>query len=134
MHKESIVKTEATEESKSLQRDTRARIIAYISGLLATLAAMVALIGSWQTSDHLTAYVQCQSQWNGFLHRALEARTGANASATAAMDELVNAITDAKSTQDTRDALQKYKNARANQVLTQQQNPLPPPPDEVCEI
>lgn len=105
------------------------------------LVAIIALGGSWKSSldlehsnQQLKSYVRCQTEWNSFLHRALEARTNAGAEATAAMDDLVNAITEAKSAVDTRAALARYKAARANQIVTQQQNPLPPPPNEVCTL
>ena len=105
------------------------------------LVAIIALGGSWQanrelehSNQQLQSYVRCQTVWNSFLHRVLEVRTNAGAEATAAMDELVNAITEAKSADDTRAALTKYKAAREKQLLTQQQNPLPLPPDEVCTI
>lgn len=112
----------------------RERFILIIAAIATFIVATVSLVGSWQTSSNLTQYVQCQSEWNSFLHRALEARTGANAEATEAMDELINAITEAKSSDETRAALNKYKAARANQVQKQRENPLPPPPNEVCEI
>lgn len=112
----------------------RERVILLTAAIATFTVSTVSLVGSWQTSSHLTDYVQCQSEWNSFLHRALEARTGANAEATAAMDDLVNAITEAKSSDDTKNALSRYKIARANQIATQNDNPLPPPPNEVCEI
>jgi cell division protein FtsX len=112
----------------------RERFILIIAAITTFIVASVSLVGSWQTGSNLTAYVQCQSQWNSFLHRALEARTNASTEATVAMDELINAITEAKSADQTREALNKYKAARANQLQKQRENPLPPPPDQVCEI
>jgi cell division protein FtsX len=119
----------------------RERIILLLAAIATFAVSTVALVGSWQTSSNLTRtsndlthYVKCQSEWNSFLHKALEARTGAGAEATAAMDDLINAITQAKSSDETREALNKYKMARSNQVLKQQENPLPPPPEEVCDI
>lgn len=122
-----------------LSRKERIRVA--VAGISILLVALISLIGSWQANaelsdqnKNLTKYVQCQAEWNTFLYRALEARTHAGNEATAAMDDLVNAITQAKSPDDTRTALAKYKTARANQIATQQQNPLPPPPNEVCQI
>lgn len=112
----------------------RERYILLIAAITTFSSASVALVGSWRTSADLAHHVQCQSEWNTFLHRALEARTGAGAEATAAMDDLINAITQAKSPEETREALNRYKAARANQIQKQRDNPLPPPPDEVCEI
>ena len=112
----------------------RERYILLIAAIATFAVSTVALVGSWQTGSNLTQYVQCQSEWNSFLHRALEARTNAGAEATEAMDSLINAITEAKSADETRAALNKYRAARANQIQKQRENPLPPPPDEVCEI
>lgn len=112
----------------------REQIILLLCAIATFIVSTISLVGSWETSSKLTTYVQCQSQWNTFLHKALEARTNSGAEATLAMDELVDAITEAKSADDTRAALARYKEARANQLRTQNENPLPPPPDEVCEI
>jgi cell division protein FtsX len=112
----------------------RERIILLLCAIATFLVSTVSLVGSWETSSTLTTYVQCQSEWNSFLHKALEARTGASVEATAAMDELIDAVTTAKSGEDVRVALTKYKAARANQLQKQKENPLPPPPNEVCEI
>lgn len=112
----------------------RERYILLIAAIATFAVSTVALVGSWQTGSNLTQYVQCQSEWNSFLHRALEARTNASTEATEAMDALINAITEAKSADETRAALNKYRAARANQLQKQRENPLPPPPDEVCEI
>lgn len=112
----------------------RERVILLAAAIVTFAVSIVSLAGSWTTSAHLTTYVKCQSQWTTFLHNALEARTGANNEATAAMDDLINAITEAKSSDETRAALAKYKAARANQIKKQNENPLPPPPNEVCDI
>lgn len=112
----------------------RERAVMLLAAILTFTVAIVSLVGSWQTSANLTTYVKCQSEWNSFLHRALEARTGASTEATAAMDNFINAVAEAKSSDDVRAALAKYKEARANQLKTQQEHPLPPPPNEVCEI
>lgn len=112
----------------------RERYILLIAAIATFAVASVALVGSWQTSSNLTQYVKCQSEWNSFLHRALEARTNAGAEATAAMDNFIDAVAQAKSSEDVRTALTKYKEARAKQLSTQQENPLPPPPNEVCVI
>lgn len=112
----------------------RERVILLVTAILTFTVSIVSLTGSWQTGARLTSYVKCQSEWNSFLHKALEARTNAGAEATAAMDDLVNAITEARSADDTRAALARYKEARANQIKAQNEHPLPPPPEEVCEI
>lgn len=124
--------TPEPEERKSIQ---------LFAAIAILLVAVISLGGSWITSrdlqrsnQQLKSYVKCQTEWNSFLHRALEARSNASAEATVAMDDLIDAVTQAKSADDTRAALAKYKAARANQVQKQRENPLPPPPDEVCEI
>lgn len=129
------MREDSTHEAPVEKGWTRRERYILMTAAIATFAvSAVALVGSWQTGSNLTSYVQCQSEWNSFLHRALEARTGANAEATEAMDQLINAITEAKSATETREALAKYKAARANQVQQQRDNPLPPPPNEVCAI
>lgn len=110
----------------------RERIILLLCAIATFLVSTVSLVGSWQTSAHLTAYVHCQAEWNSFLNRALDVRTTAGTEATAALDDLIDAVTQAKSGADTLAALNKYKAARANQIQKQQENPLPPPPNEVC--
>lgn len=112
----------------------RERYVLLIAAVATFMVATVSLVGSWQTGSNLTRYVQCQSEWNSFLHRALEARTSAGAEATAAMDNFIDAVALAKSNEDIRAALARYKEARANQLKTQQENPLPPPPEQVCAI
>lgn len=112
----------------------RERYILLLAALFTFSVSIVALVGSWQTGSNLTTYVQCQAEWNSFLHQALEARTNAGAEATAAMDNFIDAVAQAKSSEDIKVALAKYKEARANQIKTQHDNPLPPPPNEVCVI
>lgn len=112
----------------------RERQILLLAAITTFVVSIISLVGSWHANEELTAYVQCQSKWNSFLHRALEARTDANSEATSAMDQLIDAVTQSKSPDDTRAALAKYKAARANQLEKQRENPLPPPPDEVCTI
>lgn len=107
---------------------------ALIMAIIMFVVATLSLAGSWDTSRKLTEYVQCQAEWNKFLHTALNARTNAGAEATLAMDELINAISESRSPEQSRAALTKYKEARAKQIQTQQEHPLPPAPDEVCEI
>ena len=104
-----------------------------ISWLL-TIFAIVALVMSWRTSSNLTQYVQCQAEWNTFLHKALAAGRTANADAQAALDELIVAVSESKSATETRAALDKYKEARAAQIIAQRENPLPEPPEKVCVI
>lgn len=112
----------------------RERVILMLAAIATFTVASVSLVGSWNTSAKLTSYVQCQAQWNQFLQSSLDARNGAASEATSAMDELVDSVTNAKSREETKAALEKYKMARANQLETQKNHPLPPPPDEVCEL
>lgn len=98
------------------------------------LVTSVSLVGSWRTSIELREYVQCQADWNSFLSRALDARSGASVQAQAAMDQLVNAVSEAKSGEEVRAALANYNAARANQIRTLNENPIPKPPDEICTI
>jgi len=112
----------------------RERAILLIAAIATFMVSTVSLVGSWQANQHLTQYVKCQSEWNNFLYLALNARTNSSVEATAAMDNLIDAVTLAKSANDTRAALTKYKEARANQIQEQKDHPLPPPPNEVCKI
>jgi uncharacterized protein YaaR (DUF327 family) len=105
------------------------------------LVAIVSLFMSFRatqqemkTNQKLTAFVRCQAEWTSFLYKANQAGRNANANTQRAMDDLVNAVGEAKSEEDTRAALARYKKARAEQNLSLEQNPLPPPPEQVCSL
>lgn len=112
----------------------REKTITLVSAIVMFLVAILALAGSWDTNRKLTNYVSCQVEWNTFLHTALNARTNAGAEATLAMDELINTVSQSTSPDESRAALAKYKEARAKQIKTQQEHPLPPAPEQVCEL
>lgn len=104
------------------------------------LVVGISLIGGFytnsrttSTNQQLTKYVQCQADWNSFLSRALEARSGAASEAQAAMDQLVSAVSQAKSDEEVRTALENYQAARTRQIQTLKDNPIPKPPDELCD-
>jgi type II secretory pathway component PulM len=110
-------------------------------GIALLVVALVALGFSWrasirlsQQSDELKHYVQCQAEWTAFLHSAVAASRDASAEAQVALDDLINAITTAKSREESAAALARYIQAREEQKKVQAQNPLPPPPKEVCHI
>jgi hypothetical protein len=109
--------------------------------MLLVVIAILSLLGSLDNSRRLNKsnaelrhYVQCQQQWNGFLYISITRGREASTAATQALDELIDAVTQAKSPADTRAALEKYKAARTNQNQVATDNPLPPPPEEVCEV
>lgn len=104
-----------------------------VSWILLIVVA-VTLGMSWHTSHQLTNYVQCQAEWNTFFHNSIRAARGASAPAQVALDELINAVSESKSREETRAALEKYKKARLEQQRVQAEVPLPPPPKEVCEL
>lgn len=112
-----------------------------ILGSTLVVLAIVSLFGSWKTghdqaevSRKLTDYVQCQQRWTTFLYASLTSGRQVNSEAQAALDELVDAVTQARSSEETRQALERYKLAREKQKVTATENPLPPPPGEVCEL
>src|SRR5262245_36654516 len=104
------------------------------------VVVLVSLGFSWQASsaerhqnDQLRSYVKCQADWNSFLFSALSQSRDANTKSTQALDDLINSITTAKSASDTRAALARYQQARAEQKSTLSKNPLPPAPDTICQ-
>lgn len=116
-------------------------IVDRIVGLLLVVVAIFSLIKSFQTSQdvttsnrQLTAYVKCQTDWTTFLHKAITIRSDTSAQATQAMDDLITSVLEAKSSEDVKIALEKYKAARQLQIDSRTQNPLPPPPNDVCKL
>lgn len=110
-------------------------------GLVLLAMCLITLMLSWRASakstesnTHLRAYVSCQAEWTTFLYKAIATNRTANGEAQAAMDDLVSTVSEAKSEVDTRAALVRYKAAREAQIKAQQENPLPPPPKQVCQI
>lgn len=114
--------------------DFMSRRVQYLIGVVLLLFAIGSLIGSWKTSHDLTDYVKCQQEWNSFLYVSISRSRGAGVEANQALDDLVDAVTQAKSAAETRAALERYKAARAKQKETAATNPLPPPPEEVCKV
>lgn len=101
----------------------------------------LSLFGSWRTNvelqeqqDRLKHHVSCQTSWNSFLSRSLEARSTASFEAQAAMDELIRAISESTSPDESRRALAIYKAAREKQIATLKKNPIPKPPEEICNL
>jgi hypothetical protein len=110
-------------------------------GLLLTAIAIVSLIMSWSASiqEHkqsvrVQSYVQCQADWTNFLYQSIQANRGAATDANKALDELINTISTSTSRAQSAAALEKYKQARAQQVKSQNDNPLPPAPKTVCQL
>lgn len=116
---------------------TRANII----GILLTLAALVSLGFSWKStadnnkqSAQLTSFVRCQSDWTNFFYQAITAGRTANADAQAALDDLVQTVSNAKSRAETEAALERYKAAREKQKQSLTDHPLPEAPKEACQL
>jgi hypothetical protein len=112
-----------------------------VIGSILVLLAVLSLFGSCKASrdlsksnGKLTSYVQCQQRWNSFLYVSLNSARTSSTEANQALDNLIDAVTQAKSPEETRAALETYKTARTKQKQTTADNPLPPPPEEVCEI
>lgn len=110
-------------------------------GLVLTLVAIISLVFSWRASaqerksnDQLKAYVQCQADWTGFLLGAITESRSASAETSQALDDLINSIASSQSAQQTRAALARYQSARAQQSNSQKKNPLPPPPEQICQL
>jgi hypothetical protein len=117
---------------------TRAnRAISTVLLFVATVSLVMSFIATHhdrETNKRLTTFVKCQAEWTSFLYKANQAGRNANANTQRAMDDLVNAVGEAKSAADTRAALERYKKARAEQNASLAANPLPPPPEAVCEL
>lgn len=112
-----------------------------IVGLIILLVTLASLVKSWQASTEsqrasrqLTAYVQCQAEWTGFLQKALSAARDVSKDVSLALDNLILSVSNSKSREETVAAINKYKEVRAKQKLVLEQNPLPDPPKEVCAL
>lgn len=112
-----------------------------VVGLLLTLIAVISLSYSWQVSveeqrsnDRLRTYVKCQGEWTNFFYQATTANRNASQEATAALDELITTISTATSREQSALALENYKAARAKQIQSQRENPLPEAPKSVCQL
>jgi hypothetical protein len=110
-------------------------------GFLLTAVAIVSLIFSWRatakeqhSNKQLKEYVQCQADWTNFLYQAITANRGATSAANSALDELIKTISTSTSRAQSAAALEKYKQARAEQIKSQTDNPLPPAPKTVCQL
>jgi hypothetical protein len=103
--------------------------------VLGTLGqAVISYRSQHEQNDALKAYVKCQADWTNFLYKSTAAGRQGNQNTQKALDDLVNAVASAKSPAESRAALDRYKQARAEQIAALEQNPLPPPPDQVCEL
>lgn len=119
-------------------------IISIVLSLLVGLCLIVSLKSSTDQAENSAAvkknneqlrdYVKCQADWTNFFYAAITASRSANAETTAALDQLINSISTAKSTQESEQALNTYKAARTKQLEAQTKNPLPPPPNKVCQL
>jgi hypothetical protein len=113
------------------------RVVSIILLLVAIISLFFSFHATMQekkTNQRLTSYVKCQAVWTSFLYKANQAGRNANANTQKAMDDLVNAVGEARSEEDTRAALDRYKKAREEQNVSLEQNPLPPPPEQVCSL
>lgn len=112
-----------------------------VVGLLLTLIAVISLTYSWQLSaeekrsnDRLRAYVKCQGEWTSFFYQAIQASRSANQDAQSALDELITTVSTSTSREQSALALERYKAARAKQIQSQRENPLPEAPKNVCQL
>lgn len=110
-------------------------------GLFLTLIAVISLSYSWSAStkenrsnDRLRAYVKCQGEWTNFFYQAIVASRTASQDAQAALDELVTTVSTSTSREQSAQALENYKAARAKQIQSQKENPLPEAPKSVCQL
>lgn len=110
-------------------------------GFLLTAVAATALVYSWDAStrekrsnDQLRAYVKCQGEWTNFFYQAIQASRNANQDAQTALDELITTVSTATSREQSALALENYKAARAKQLQSQKENPLPEAPKSVCQL
>lgn len=117
------------------------RRVANTVGIVLTLVALVSLIFSWQASskerksnEQLKTYVQCQADWTNFLYQAIISARSSSTQSAAALDDLINTISTSTSREQSTAALDRYKKARAEQVKSQHDNPLPPAPKTVCQL
>lgn len=126
----------------------RFRVVTYTVETILIVVAIISLVMSFQatneqkktserakrTADNLSSYVKCQAEWTNFLYKSTATARQGNQNTQKALDDLVNAVASAKSADDSRAALARYKQARAEQLAALEKNPLPPPPEQVCEL
>jgi hypothetical protein len=117
------------------------RRVANTVGIVLTLIAIIALLFSWHASveegkanRRLEAYVQCQADWTSFLLTAIQSNRASTSDANDALDNLIKSISSSTTPDQSRAALAAYQEARAKQKLTQEKNPLPPPPETICKL
>jgi hypothetical protein len=110
-------------------------------GIIFSLLAIATLIVSLRAtseqqkqSQRLETYVKCQGEWTNFLYQAITANRDASREANAALDELINTISTSTSREQSTAALEKYKAARAKQIQSQNEHPLPEAPKQVCQL
>jgi hypothetical protein len=110
-------------------------------GIFLTLVAAASLVYSWkatqreqQSTAQLRSYVQCQGEWTNFFYQAIISGRDSSQEAAQALDELINTISTSTSREQSAAALEKYKAARAKQIQSQNEHPLPEAPKNVCQL
>jgi hypothetical protein len=108
--------------------------------LLLLLALATTLQTFYQTSrsqalgEAQVRLAQCQIAYQNGFADALDARTTATNEAQQALDELVATVAQATGREASRAALARYIEVRERQKRTQESNPYPPAPRDVCKV
>lgn len=101
-------------------------------GVLLALVSLAAVGQSFRTSSAHSHYTECQAGVTDQLIAALNARTAAAVQDREAMDRLVEDVATARSADDTRAALARYRTTRSTADAAREREPLPEPPSRHC--
>lgn len=108
------------------------RLSQRVTGGIVLFASLLALGFATVTGIQSREFARCQAQIYEQLVTAQNARASAAAQDRAAMDQLVQDVSNAKSPADSRAALQRYRDTRATTDAERTRNPLPEPPSKRC--
>jgi hypothetical protein len=95
-------------------------------------ASVIALLLAGLSGYRSATYARCQAGVNEQLVKATNARAAAAEQDRDAMDQLVTDVSNAKTADDSRNALARYRQTRAKADQDRRDHPLPSPPSEHC--
>jgi len=103
-----------------------------IIGYSVMVASIFALLMAVYTSYRSAVYTHCQANVNEALVRAQTSRAAAAEQDRDAVDRLVTDVLNARSREDSRAALERYRATRAAADAERAKNPIPAPPSQTC--
>jgi len=109
-----------------------------LGGIVFVLSLLTAVQGIYQWAE-VRRIADCQSAYSNGFADAIDARTAATGEAQNALDKLMTSVgkvmqsTDPGRRDDVQTAIREYLDARAKAKATQQANPYPPAPRDLCK-